>query len=122
MSETSMVLYGIKNCNTVKNAMNWLSANKVVYTFHDYKTKGISYDKLRLWCGQVGWEELVNKRGTTWKQLSDEEKSQVVNAEEAIKLMMSKTSVIKRPLIEREGKVLALGFDEHAYSQAFNGR
>ena len=64
-----MVLYGIKNCNTVKNAVTWLNGKKVKFEFHDYKSKGITEEKLKAWSKQVGWENLVNKRGTTWRQL-----------------------------------------------------
>ena len=115
-----MVLYGIKNCNTVKNAVNWLNGKNVEFDFHDYKSKGISKEKLREWIQQVGWESLVNKRGTTWRQLDESVQAKIVNENAAIALMMDKTSVIKRPLIEDKGKVIALGFDEAAYKDLFS--
>ncbi|HTJ52817.1 MAG TPA: ArsC family reductase [Cyclobacteriaceae bacterium] len=114
-----MTVYGIKNCNTVKKALDWLKENNIEFEFHDYKTKGISESKLKEWSKQVGWESLVNKKGTTWRQLEDKVKDKVTNQTEAISLMKDKTSVIKRPLIEQDGKVLALGFDEQTYSKAF---
>lgn len=114
-----MTVYGIKNCNTVKKALDWLNENNIEFEFHDYKTKGISESKLKEWSKQVGWESLVNKKGTTWRQLEDKVKDNVTNQTEAISLMKDKTSVIKRPLIEQDGKVLALGFDEQTYSKAF---
>jgi arsenate reductase (glutaredoxin) len=110
-----MTLYGIKNCNTVKSAIDWLKKNKVDFEFHDYKTKGISASKLKEWSSQVGWESLVNKRGTTWRQLDEATQKKITNEKAAIELMMEKTSVIKRPLIEEKGKVIALGFDEAEY-------
>jgi arsenate reductase (glutaredoxin) len=110
-----MIVYGIKNCNTVKSAIDWLNKNKVDFEFHDYKKSGISETKLSEWCKQVGWEILVNKRGTTWRQLDESTQRKVTNEKSAIALMMEKTSVIKRPLIEKNGKVLLLGFDEANY-------
>jgi Spx/MgsR family transcriptional regulator len=113
-----MILYGIKNCNTVKSAIEWLNKNKVSFDFHDYKKLGITELKLKAWCKQVGWESLVNKRGTTWRQLSEAEQKKVVDEKSAIALMFEKTSVIKRPLIEDSGKVFLLGFDEAEYKKA----
>lgn len=108
-------VYGIKNCNTVKSALDWLNKNQISYEFHDYKAKGITADKLKSWSKQVGWESLVNKRGTTWRQLDEKTQQRVVNENAAIDLMVEKTSVIKRPLIERDDKVVALGFAEEDY-------
>ena len=110
-----MTVYGIKNCNTVKNAIDWLRKNDVAFDFHDYKAKGVSETKLKEWSKQVGWESLINKKGTTWRQLDDDLKSSIVSESKAIDLMKEKTSVIKRPLIEVNGKVITLGFDEENY-------
>jgi arsenate reductase len=115
-----MTLYGIKNCNTVKNAINWLNSKKVSFEFHDYKSKGITEAKLKEWSKQVGWENLVNKRGTTWRQLDDATQKKVISEKAAIALMLDKTSVIKRPLAEDNGKVVALGFDESVYNDVFS--
>jgi arsenate reductase len=114
-----MILFGIKNCNTVKSAMDWLKKNNVEFEFHDYKTKGIAPTKLKEWTKQVGWESLVNKRGTTWRQLDEQVQAKVTNETSAIALMAEKTSIIKRPLIEDNGKVMALGFDEAEYKKKF---
>lgn len=115
-----MTLYGIKNCNTVKNAVTWLNNKKVEFEFHDYKSKGITEEKLKAWSKQVGWESLVNKRGTTWRQLDESTQRKITNEKAAIALMMEKTSVIKRPLVEEKGKVVALGFDESVYKSVFS--
>ena len=115
-----MVLYGIKNCNTVKNAVSWLNEKKVKFDFHDYKTKAITKEKLKEWSKQVGWEKLVNKRGTTWRQLDKGTQARITNENAAISLMMDKTSVIRRPLIEDNGKVVVLGFDEDMYNKVFH--
>ncbi len=112
-----MIVYGIKNCNTVKSALDWLNKNKVEFEFHDYKKSGITATKLGEWCKQVGWESLVNKRGTTWRQLDEAAQKKVVNEKTAIALMIEKTSVIKRPLVEEKGRVLLLGFDEAEYKK-----
>jgi Spx/MgsR family transcriptional regulator len=114
-----MFVYGIKNCNTVKSALDWLKKNNVDFEFHDYKSKGITDSKLKSWSKQVGWESLVNRRGTTWRQLDEKIQAKITNEAAAISLMKDKTSVIKRPLIEKDGKIIALGFDEDQYQKIF---
>jgi Spx/MgsR family transcriptional regulator len=110
-----MKVYGIKNCNTVKSAVEWLNKNKIQFEFHDYKKSGVTAAKLNDWCKQVGWESLVNKRGTTWRQLDESVQNKITNEKAAIALMLEKTSVIKRPLLEENDKVILLGFDEASY-------
>lgn len=112
-----MTVYGIKNCDTVKKALDWLKKNKIEYEFHDYKSQGITDTKLKDWSKQVGWESLVNKKGMTWRQLDDKTKDSIVKESSAIALMKEKTSVIKRPLIEQNGKVVTLGFEESNYKK-----
>jgi arsenate reductase len=112
-----MIVYGIKNCNTVKSALDWLKKKKIDFTFHDYKTEGVTDVLLKNWCKEVGWESLVNKKGMTWRQLDDAVKAKVINEGAAIALMKEKTSVIKRPLVEVDGKVITLGFDEKEYTK-----
>ena len=111
-------VYAIPNCNTVKKALDWLNANKVAYEFHDYKKKGITTSILTSWCKQVGWEALINKKGATWRQLPKEIQACITTQKSAIALMMEKTSIIRRPLIEEDGQILALGFDENEYKKA----
>ena len=115
-----MKLYGIPNCNTVKKARNWLAEHGVAYEFHDFKKSGISEDTLLQWLGQVEWEKLVNRAGMTWRGLSDAEKSAVTDNASAIQLMQEKTSVIKRPVLVKDGQVLNLGFTEAAYDKLFS--
>jgi arsenate reductase (glutaredoxin) len=114
-----MIVYGIKNCNTVKSAIDWLKKKNVDFEFHDYKSKGIDAEKIKAWSKQVGWESLVNKRGTTWRQLDEKIQTSIKDEKSAVALMTEKTSVIKRPLIELNGKVVTLGFDEDAYTKLF---
>lgn len=110
-----MKVYGIPNCNTVKKAIDWLKANSLSYEFHDYKKLGVTKNELKVWNKQVGWEKLVNKKGTTWRGLPAEEQQKVTNEKAAIELMIEKPSVIKRPVIDVDGKLL-VGFDEAEYA------
>lgn len=115
-----MKLYGIPNCNTVKKARTWLDEHGVVYEFHNFKKSGINEDTLKQWLSQVEWEKLVNRAGMTWRGLSDAEKADVTDNASAIRLMQEKTSVIKRPVLVKDGQVLNLGFTEAAYDKLFN--
>ena len=105
-------LFGIKNCDKVKKAIAFLNERHVDYTFHDYKKSCVTKEKLQEWIKQVSWENLVNKQGTTWKMLDKNLQAQVTDAKSAIALMIEKTSVIKRPLLEKDGKIIALGLEE----------
>lgn len=113
----ALTIYGIRNCNTVKSAVDWLTKNKVAFEFHDFKSKGIPAVKLKAWCSQVGWESLVNKRGTTWRQLPADIQNQITSERTAIDLMMEKPSVIKRPVVEAADKIVTLGFDPEQYQR-----
>ena len=112
-----LILYGIKNCNTVKSAIQWLKDGDVPFDFNDFKSKGVSRSKLTEWCKQVGWKKLINKRGTTWRQLPASVQEKIVDESSSIELMMEKTSVIKRPVLESDGTLVALGFDEMLYKK-----
>lgn len=114
-----LTVYGIKNCNTVKKALDFLNTNNIEYQFHDYKKQGITKSKLDEWSKQLGYEALINKKGTTWRALDETVKESINNKKAAIELMTEKTSVIKRPLIENDNKVVALGFDSEAYKKIF---
>lgn len=112
-------LYGIPNCDTVKKARTWLSSNKIEAEFHDFKKQGLSAGLAQHWLQQASWEQLINRKGMTWRGLSDEQKN-IAGNEDALRLMLEKTSVIKRPLLEQDGKLLHIGFDEAAYRNIFN--
>jgi len=114
-----MILYGIKNCNTVKSAIDWLNKRKIKFDFHDYKTKAITEEKLKEWSSQIGWEPLINKRGTTWRQFSPALQAKITTEAAAVKIMKENNSVIKRPVIEHQGKVVTVGFDETEYKKIF---
>lgn len=114
-----LTLYGIPNCNTVKKARTWLEENSVEYSFHNYKKLGIEEIKIENWMIQQPWEKLVNRAGMTYRKLSDEEKAAINDNASATKLMMEKTSVIKRPIVEKDGNIVALGFKEEEYQKLF---
>ena len=108
-----VTLYGIRNCDTVKKARAWLDARGVEYRFHDYKVAGIGVAQLDRWCGEVGWEALLNRAGTTFRKLPDSRKENL-NREKALGLMRSLPSVIKRPVVELKGKLI-VGFKPELY-------
>lgn len=109
-------IYGIKNCNTVKKALDWLAANNKAYTFHDYKKEPATLAKLQAWEKLVSWESLVNKKGTTWRKLTAAEQAAVVDAASANLVLLENNSMIKRPIIETANGLI-LGFDESEYEQ-----
>ena len=109
-----MKVYGIVNCNTVKAACAWLDANRKRYEFVDFKKTPPTRELLAGWCAAFGWENVLNRRGTTWRTLSPAEQAKVTSESSAIDLMMEKPSVIKRPIVEAE-KTRLIGFDEGEY-------
>ena len=109
-----MDIYGIKNCGTVKKALDWLKENHIEFTFHDFKKEGVSAEKLQEWSDKVGYEKLLNKQGLTWKQLPAETKASITSEKAALQLLHDKNSMIKRPILEFEDQ-LVLGFEEDRY-------
>ncbi|MCF2498454.1 ArsC family reductase [Dyadobacter chenhuakuii] len=115
-----LTVYGIPNCDKVKKTRTWLEKHHIAYTFHNYKTEGISNNKIKAWFKTLPWDKVVNKASTTWKALSDEEKALITDEKAAARLMMAHTSVIKRPLIEdASGKAVTIGFSEKEYEEKF---
>jgi arsenate reductase len=108
------VIHGIKNCDTMKKARAWLDAKGVAYEFHDYKVSGIDRETIGKWVKAVGWEVLLNRAGTTFRQLPDSAKTGI-DERKAIKLMLEHPSMIKRPVLER-GRTLLVGFSDERYS------
>lgn len=111
-------MYGIKNCDTIKKARKWLEENGIEYQFHDYKKDGLAPELLKSWVAELGWEALLNKRGTTWRKLPDDVKDNIDEAS-AIEVMLEKNSIIKRPLLDT-GSSKTLGFKADDYAQIFN--
>lgn len=106
--------YGIRNCDTVKKAMKWLADHGVEYQFHDYKKDGVDEKKLAEFAKKNGFEKLLNRKGTTWRQLSAEEQGKIIDEKSALKLMCEKPSIIKRPIVDLGAKQL-IGFDVLEY-------
>lgn len=109
------VMYGIKNCDTIKKARKWLDENKVAYEFFDYKKEGVSAELADIFIKDLGWESLINKRGTTWRNLPEETKDSI-DETIAKQLMMENPSIIKRPLLDT-GVSKVLGFKAEEYQQ-----
>jgi arsenate reductase (glutaredoxin) len=110
-------IYGIKNCDTMKKAFTWLKDHDVAYEFHDYKAAGIDAASLQAWCDALGWDKVLNKAGTTFRSLPEADRTDLDQAR-AIRLMVAQPSMIKRPVIDRDGK-LAAGFKPELYAQFF---
>ena len=110
-----VIIYGIKNCDTMKKARAFLDKKGVAYDFHDYKTKGIERAKLEGWAKKAGWETLLNKAGTTFKKLPDKDKANVTE-KKAIALMLAQPSMIKRPVLELPGGKILVGFRPEEYA------
>ncbi len=110
-------LYGIKNCDTVKKARQWLEAKNIDYQFHDVRIDGLDQTQLKAWVKELGWETLVNKRSTTWKQLDSDLRDNMDEAS-AISSMLAQPTLIKRPVLDT-GKERAVGFKEEAYRALF---
>ncbi|MBZ2167577.1 ArsC family reductase [Marinobacter sp. F4216] len=112
-----MKLYGIKNCDTVKKARKWLDERNIAYDFHDFKKDGLDSERLTQWEQAVGWETLLNRRGTTWRKLPDEVRD-TIGAQSAHQIMLDNPSIIKRPVVEHDGSV-SVGFKDDDWAQKF---
>jgi arsenate reductase len=111
-----VTIYGIKACDTMKKARAWLDEHGVAYAFHDYKISGIDRASLERWTGELGWETVLNRAGTTFRKLTDADK-QDLTAAKAIDLMLAQPSMIKRPILNFDGKLTA-GFKPDVYARA----
>jgi arsenate reductase len=108
-------IYGIKNCDTMKKARQWLDGNGISYAFHDYKAEGVDRADLERWVGELGWETVLNRAGTTFRKL-DEADKQGLDAAKATGLMQAQPSMIKRPILDLgDGRLLA-GFKPELYA------
>ncbi|HET6599499.1 MAG TPA: ArsC family reductase [Burkholderiaceae bacterium] len=109
--DATITLYGIPNCDTVKRARAWLSAHAIEARFHDFKKDGVPEPRLASWLAALGWETVLNRRGTTWRRLDEEERVGVTDAASAGRLMLAQSSLIKRPVVEWGGGEVTVGFD-----------
>lgn len=112
-----MKLYGIPNCGTVKKARAFLETRGIPYDFHDFKKQGVTEAMLSNWLRQVGWQKLLKKTGPTWGQLPDTVKAGIKDDASALALMLEKPNVIRRPVLEQDGRVVATGFAEADYEK-----
>lgn len=114
---TPVTVYGIRNCDTLKKSLHWLDEHAVAHTFHDYRKQGLSGELLEEMIAALGWEALVNRRGTTWRAL-DEAVRQQIDADSARQLMLDQPALIRRPVV-RAGDTWLVGFDAATFSQHF---
>ena len=117
---TPITLYGIPNCDTVKKARMWLTDHDLDYTFHDFKKQGVPQPELDQWLAQVGWEKLLNRKGTMWRKLDPATQASVVDAPTAKAVMMAQPSVIKRPVVQWGSAKVTVGFDAAAWAGALD--
>ena len=115
--EPEVVVHGLANCDTVKRARQWLTANGVPHRFHDFKKAGVSAEQLASWMAELGWEKLLNRQGTTWRKLDDHAKASIEDAAAAAELMHAMPSVIKRPVVRWGGGEVTVGFDSAAFAR-----
>ncbi|CNE06929.1 A glutathione-dependent thiol reductase [Yersinia nurmii] len=116
---TPISLYGIKNCDTIKKARRWLEENTIPYRFHDYRVDGLTDTLLQGFIERLGWEALLNTRGTTWRKLDEAQRAAVVDADTAKALMLEQPAIIKRPVLEAANGGILLGFKPESYQQFF---
>ncbi|MCF6210232.1 MAG: ArsC family reductase [Gammaproteobacteria bacterium] len=112
------ILYGIKNCDSVRKARQWLAANDILYTFHDLRADGQDEATLHAWAESVGWETLLNRRGTTWRKLPEEQRN-VIDEQKAIQLMLDNPTLIKRPVLVSDDGQAHVGFKPTDYETIF---
>lgn len=111
------ILYGIKNCDTVREARKWLKNKDIEYRFHDFRVDGLDKKDLRNWVKTTSWETLLNRRGTTWRQLPEADKEDV-DEQKALRLMLAQPTLIKRPVLVN-GKQVHVGFKSAKYDVIF---
>jgi Spx/MgsR family transcriptional regulator len=109
-----VTLYGIKNCDTVRKARRWLEAHDIDYRFHDFRADSLSEDMLTAWIEELGWEQLLNRRGTTWRKLPETERN-AIDRDRALHLMLTQPAIIRRPVLDTDGS-RRVGFSEEVYS------
>ena len=111
-----IMLYGIKNCGTVKKTRNWLNQQQIDVQFHDFRTDGLNQDQVRQCCDALGWEQLLNRRSASWRGLPDEVKA-ATDETRGIELMLAQPTLIKRPVLDNNGRIL-VGFTPSNYQQS----
>jgi Spx/MgsR family transcriptional regulator len=120
MGDMAVTIYGIPNCDTMKKARVWLEGHGVAYSFHDYRASGLERDRLKGWIAKIGWERLLNKASTTFRELPEKEKAALDEAK-AVTLMLAHPTMIKRPVLDKDG-ALTVGFKPDTYAEIFKKR
>jgi Spx/MgsR family transcriptional regulator len=115
-----ITVFGIPNCDTVKKARAWLSSQGLEHQFHDFKKYGLDSQQLAQWAQALGWEKLLNRKGSTWRKLDPAVQAAVCDSASACQLMLSQTSLIKRPVVQWPG-LISVGFDAQAFKQQIGG-
>ena len=113
-----ITVFGIKNCDTIKKARNWLTDQGIEYQFHDFRANGIDRDRIETWIQQAGWETVLNRRGTTWRKL-DPSIQEATTSDNVAALLAEHPAMIKRPVLENDG-VITIGFKAEQYQTIFN--
>ena len=116
---SSVIIYGIPNCDSVKKVMQWYDQHQITFKFYNYKKTPVTEDKLKKWCSQIDWKILFNTKGTTWKKIAPQFEGKTISQQIAIKIMLENNSIIKRPVVEIK-KSLLVGFDEAVFAKTFS--
>ncbi len=109
-------LYGIANCDTVKKARAWLVTAAIAHEFVDFKKMPPDAGQVGRWCAALGVDAVLNRRGTTWRQLDAATQTRAATTAGVIRLLVANPSAIKRPVIE-SGATLLIGFDAAQYAK-----
>jgi arsenate reductase len=115
----TLTIFGIKSCDTMKKAFKWLDGKKVSYTFHDFKKGNLTKEDIEIWMKDLPIEEIINKKGTTWKKCREEEKNSITDSNKAIELILKNPSIVKRPLVQM-GKKHLVGFNPEQWDIFFS--
>jgi Spx/MgsR family transcriptional regulator len=110
-------VYGIPNCDTVKKARAWLTAQGLTFAFHDFKKQGVPADQLLNWAAAVGWERLLNRQGSSWRKLDAATQASAETPQGAKNLVLANPSIIKRPVVQWPNGDVTAGFDEARWAE-----
>jgi arsenate reductase len=112
-------VYGIPNCDTVKKCLDWLTKHKIEFLFHNYKKEGVTTTILKDWMNQQDFTLIVNTKSATYKKLTPEDQAKCLKGATAVPVLQENTSLIKRPILTKKGKIIAVGFDPAVYEKLF---
>ena len=113
----AVTLYGIPNCDTIRKVRDWLREHDIDYVFHDYRKQGVNPEQLNSMATELGWEAMLNRRGSTWRVLPEDIRARIDEAS-ALRLMLNNPAIIKRPILDADGR-LHIGFSSQQYQEIF---